>query len=121
MAKEYLEKLSTFIEKATSNCTNKIVLECKHFFNGAALYADERICITLTPLGLAIKLPEGTKDKLLKSKKAIPLRYFEKGPIKKDYVLFPGFGTKSNNALYKYAKASIDYVLTMPKPERKQK
>lgn len=89
MAKEYLEKLSVFIEEATSDLSENINLECKHFFNGAALYAEERVCISLTPIGLAIKLPEQTKDKLVKNKKAVPLRYFPKGPIKKGYVLFP--------------------------------
>jgi hypothetical protein len=81
MAKEYLEKLSAFIEVATVETSEDIHLECKHFFSGAALYAEERICISLTPVGLALKLPEATKSKLLKNKKAIPLRYFEKGPI----------------------------------------
>jgi hypothetical protein len=64
MAKEYLDKLSAFIEKATSDCSANMNLECKHFFSGVALYADERICISLTPAGLAIKLAEETKDTL---------------------------------------------------------
>ncbi len=121
MAKEYLEKLSVFIEKATSDLSENINLECKHFFSGAALYAEEKICISLTPVGLAIKLPEETKDKLLKNKKAVPLRYFPKGPIKKGYVLFPGGVAKGDKTLHKYVKESIEYVLTIPKPKRKQK
>ena len=121
MAKEYLEKLSAFIEKATSDCSENINLECKHFFSGAALYAEERICISLTPVGLAIKLPEETKDKLLTNKKAAPLRYFPKGPIKKGYVLFHGGVEKAGKTLHKYVKESIEYVLTIPKPKRKQK
>jgi len=83
MAKEYVDKLSAFIEKTTSDYSENINLECKHFFGGAALYADERICITLTPVGLAMKLPEDTKERLLKNKKVVPLRYFPNGPIKK--------------------------------------
>ena len=121
MAKEYLEKLSAFIEKATSDFPENINLECKHFFSGAALYADERICMTLTPVGLAIKLQEETKDNLLKNKKAIPLRYFSKSPIKKGYVLFPDGIAKGDKALHKYVKESIEYVLTIPKPKRYKK
>ncbi len=121
MAKEYLEKLSAFIEKETSDFSENINLECKHFFSGAALYAEERICISLTPVGLAIKLPEETKDKLLKNKKAVPLRYFPQGPIKKGYVLFPGGVAKGGKTLHKYVEESIEYVLTIPKPHRKQK
>ena len=121
MAKEYLEKLSAFVEKATSNYSENSNLECKHFFSGAALYAEERICISLTPVGLAIKLPEEAKDKLLKNKKAVPLRYFPKGPIKKGYVLFPDGVAKGGKMLHKYVKESIEYALTLPKPKRKQK
>ncbi len=121
MAKEYMEKLSAFIEKAKSEFPENIKLECKHFFGGAALYAEERICMSLTPVGLAIKLPEETRDKLLKNKKAIPLRYFSKGPIKKGYVLFPDGVAKDNKALRKYLWESIEYVLTIPKLKRKKK
>ena len=121
MAKEYLDKLSTFIEKATSNGFNCMHLECKHFFSGAALYAEGRICISLTPVGLALKLPEETKIGLLKNKKALPLRYFPKGPIKIDYVLFPDGIEKGGKALHKYVKESIAYTLTLPTLKRKQK
>lgn len=121
MTKEYLEKLSPFIEKATSDFSENINLECKHFLSGAALYAEERICISLTPAGLAIKLPEKTKETLIKTKKAVPLRYFPKAPVKKDYVLFPGGVAKGGKVLNKYVRESIEYVLTLPKPERKRK
>ncbi len=121
MAKEYLDKLSPFIEKATSDCFDGAHLECKHFFSGAALYADERICISLTPVGLALKLPEQSKERLLKNKKAVALRYFPKAPIKKDYVLFPGGIDKGGKGLYKYVRESIEYALTLPKPKRKKK
>ena len=121
MAKEYLEKLSAFIDKATLGSSANVNLECKHFFSGAALYADERICVSLTPIGLAVKLPEETKDKLLKNKKAIPLRYFPKAPIKKEYVLFPKGIKNGGTALHKYVNQSVEYVLTLPKPKRKQR
>ena len=121
MAKEYLEKLSAFIDNAAFDCFEDQSLECKHFFSGAALYADERICISLTPVGLALKLPEKTRNRLLKNKTAVPLRYFPKAPIKKDYVLFPNGIEKGKRALYKYVKESVEYALTLPKPKRKRK
>ena len=120
MAKEYLHKLSVFIDKATSDCFDGVYLECKHFFSGAALYADEKICISLTPVGLALKLPEETKNTLLKDKTAVPLRYFPKGPIKKDYVLFPNGMKNGGKALHNYVKESVEYALTLPKPKRKR-
>lgn len=121
MAKEYLDKLSAFIEKATADSFEDVDLECRHFFSGAALYADGKICISLTPVGLALKLPEETKDRLLKIESAVPLRYFPKGPIKKDYVLFPDGIEKGGKALYRYVQESVKYALTLPKPKRKGK
>ena len=58
MAKEYLDKLSKLMIKAFTTKLNKGELVVKHFFSGAAVYANGKICITLTPIGLAIKLPE---------------------------------------------------------------
>jgi len=115
MAKEYLDKLTVFIEKATADGFEDVDIECKHFFSGAAVYVEKKICISLTPVGLAIKLPEETKNKLFKNNQAIPLRYFPSGPIKKDYALFPGGITKSTQTLRKYVKQSIAYVFTKPK------
>jgi hypothetical protein len=120
MAREYLETLSSFIEGATSDLKDDIELECKHFFSGASVYANERICISLAPVGLAAKLPDRTTEKLLISKIGIPLRYFPKGPVKKGYVLFPeGLDTNRKTFLI-YVKGSIEYVLTLPKSRNKQ-
>ncbi len=117
MAKIYLEQLSEFVEKATTGCYEGVSLECKHFFSGAALYVEQKICALLTPVGLAVKLPEETKNHLLKSKRAVPLRYFQKAPIKKEYVLFSD-GVAEGRALHQYLKESIEYVLAMPKPSK---
>ncbi len=121
MAKEYLEKLSTFIDQATSGRHDNVNLDCKHFFSGAALYADGRICITLTPVGLALKLPERTKDRLIEDKKAVFLRYFPKGPIKKDYALFTRGVEKDGKALRSYVNESIDFAVTLPRRKENKK
>jgi len=68
MAREYLDELSELISNISPQ-TDGVEFETKHFFSGAALYADGKICITLTPVGLAIKLPETQIEKLLKEKK----------------------------------------------------
>ncbi len=65
------------------------VLECRHFFSGAAAYREKTIVASLTPVGLAFKVPTGVRNKLLDTGEAIPLRYFPSSPIKRDYVLFP--------------------------------
>ena len=110
VAKEYLEKLSTLIKKTVPNQLKNIKLECKHFFSGAALYANGKICATLTPKGFAIKLPEKNMKKLLKGGKAKKLRYFSKAPIKKDYVVLPNAMTDDLKIFGHYIKMSIKNI-----------
>ena len=119
MAHEYLKQLTVFIDQIKGERYDNIPLVCKHFFSGAALYANNRICITLTPVGLGVKLPPQSREKLLDSNQAIALKYFPKGPIKNDYVLFPD-GLKTENKLSSgYALESIYYVLGLPDPKTK--
>ena len=110
MAKKYLEKLSSLIKKTVPNQLKSIKLECKHFFSGGALYANGKICLTLTPKGFAIKLPENIRKKLLKEKKAKKLRYFSKAPIKKEYVVLPNAMTDDLKILRHYIKMSIKNI-----------
>jgi len=88
MAKVYLEKLSQLISDLEIEDKVTAQLEVKHFFSGAALYANEVICASWSPAGLAFKLLESEVTELIASGKAKPLKYFEKGRVKKGYVMF---------------------------------
>ena len=120
MAKQHLEQLTALIRRATSGRFRDAKLECKHFFSGAAVYANGRICISLTPVGFAIKLPEESRNTLLKQKGAKHLRYFPKGPIKKDYVVLPKTMLKDMRNLRRWVRVSIEYALALPEPVRKK-
>ena len=119
MAKEYLNKLSEIMKQATARRFKDVNLECKHFFSGAAVYADGRICVSLTPVGFAIKLPENSRDVLLKEKGTKHLRYFPKGPIKKEYVVLPKAMINDVKVLRCWVKVTIEYALSLPKPIKK--
>ena len=121
MAKEYLEKLTEILKRATARRFASVKFECKHFFSGAAVYADGRICILLTPAGFAIKLPEEQRKILLRKRGTKCLRYFPKAPIKKDYVLLPVSMINDTKELRKLVKLTIEYVLTLPKPKKKKR
>ena len=111
MAKKYFDKLSDLINKIYPIKPKNVELIIKHFFSGAAVYANEKICITLTPVGFAIKLPEEYCTKLLKEKSVKPLCYFPKAPIKKQYVVLPESKIRDLIKLKPLVKISINYVI----------
>ena len=114
MAKQYLEKLSELMNRAMAGNFKNVDLECKHFFSGAAVYANGRICITLTPAGFAVKLPEEPRNALMRDSGTKQLRYFPKGPIKKDYVVLPEAMLEDMKTLRHWVKVSIEYVTGPP-------
>ena len=97
MAKEYFEKLTNLVSELNINNEVSSKIEIKHFFSGAALYANETICASWSPSGLAFKLPEYKVNKLLKEGKAMPLKYFPQGHVKKGYALFENPNEKKPN------------------------
>lgn len=108
------------MQQATAHSFKDVHLECKHFFSGAACYADGRLCISLTPVGFAIKLPESSRKVLLQEQGTKRLHYFPKGPIKKDYVVLPETMLNDMKVLRSWVKVSIEYALTLPKPAKKK-
>lgn len=88
MAKPYYEQLEELVKKCELESGQPESLEVKHLFSGAALYSRDSICSSLSPMGLAFKLSDIEAEKLIKGGKAVPLKYFGKGNIKKGYAMF---------------------------------
>lgn len=118
MAIIYLERLADLLQHTMPEEGRGVKLECRHFFSGAAVYADGRICLSLTPVGFALKLPGASRMALLRKKGAKPLRYFPQGPIKREYVVVPNAMLNDRRSLRHWLKISIEYALTTPKPVR---
>ena len=110
MAKEYLEKLSGLISELKIENEVGLPMETKHFFSGAALYVNKKICASWSPLGLAFKLSEPEIHKLISSGKAKPLKYFPEGHIKKGYALFEDPSDEKPNQWKKYFIAAARQV-----------
>ena len=87
MSKEYFGKLTKLITQLDL-ITEDPQIEIKHFFSGAAIYVNGNIRITLSPVGLAFKLPDDEVKGLIESGQANHLKYFPQGSIKKSYALF---------------------------------
>ena len=107
MAKEYFEQLINLIESLDIKAQPSKEIMVKHFFSGAALYINGRICASLTPVGLAFKLPEKEVAEQSSKGKAVPLKYFPEGHIKKDYVLFEAPDLTKKKRWKKYFNKAI--------------
>src|SRR5260221_6439382 len=85
MVAAHLTALRSLLQQIRPEDDPSAKFECKHFFGGAAAYANGRIFMTPTNVGLAVKLPPASQADLL-AKGAKTLRYFPNGPINKDYA-----------------------------------
>jgi TfoX/Sxy family transcriptional regulator of competence genes len=113
MAAPYLDDLRALLGPVTDALPSAVEVAFKHFFGGAALYVDGRICIILTPVGLALKLPEDARAELM-ARGGTPLRYFPKAPVKKHYAVVPAALRENESEFRPWAHRSIDYVLALP-------
>ena len=111
MAEPYFERLSQIVSRLELPRTPPVTLESKHFFSGAALYANGKICASLSPAGLALKLPPSTRLCLIEAGKGTEFRFFAKGPIKRDYVALSESTVRDEEALQDLIGASVNYVL----------
>ncbi len=110
MAEPYLERLSQIVDRLGLASAGVVTLETKHFFGGAALYANGRICASLSPAGLAVKLPAGVRQSLIGERKGREFRFFAKGPIKREYVALSESAAQDEKMLEKLIKMSAGYV-----------
>lgn len=102
------------LERVAPEHEPAIKFECKHFFSGAAAYANGRIFMTLTSVGLALKLPPEPRGDLI-GRGAKPLRYFPNRPIKKDYVVVPKAMMRDANAIAPWVAKSVLFLQTVVK------
>ena len=109
MAEPYLKDLKSIVQAADVSRGGAVEILCKHFFSGAAAYVDGRIFMTLTPVGLALKLPENDRNSLF-DQGAKRLKYFPNAPEKKDYVLLPSHSIGDDGVLNRLISCSIEFV-----------
>ena len=109
MVASYLEALHSLLDRVGPDAVPSAAIICKHFFGGAAAYVDGRIFMTWTPVGLALKLPQASRDAWLE-KGATALRYFPNGPIKKQYIVVPDTLHQDDATLAPLLRESIGFA-----------
>ncbi len=109
MAEPYLGQLEGLVETLGLGEVGRD-LECRHFFGGAALYFDGKICASLTPIGLAVKLPLAPRQAMLADGSGHPLLYFPAGKVKKEYVVLSEAVAADHAAVRELLQTSFRYV-----------
>ena len=110
MAEPYLELLSQMVSRLELSRIPGVTLDSKHFFSGAALYANGKICALLSPVGFAIKLPADLRRSLMNESKGAEFRFFANGPIKREYVALAESIIGDEDALQELIGTSVNYV-----------
>ena len=109
MTKEYQNRLVHLLDELNLELGPHIELLVKPFFGGAAAYANGNICLSLTKVGFAVKLPLDDRQKLI-NQGGQPLRYFPKAPVKKEYVILPATMMNEPNSLRQWVRKCIRTV-----------
>ena len=109
MAEPYLKELQAIVERWGVQSKETANPLCKHFFSVAAAYVNGQIFMTLTAVGLALKLSEDDRSTLF-AQGAKPLKYFPKAPVKKEYALLPSQVIEDESALRDWISRSIAFV-----------
>ncbi len=109
MAEPYLAELRLIIRSLHFSAKEKNPIICKHFFSGAAAYLGDQIFMSVSPVGLALKLSQSDCDALF-ANGAIPLRYFPKAPVKKGYAVLPVGIVEDKEILEKWIIKSIAFI-----------
>lgn len=87
MANQYPEQLRTYLSQV--DLADDYDIQVKPFFGGAAAWANGKICLSLTKVGFAVKLPAADRRELLQLDGAQELQYFPNAPVKKAYAVLP--------------------------------
>ena len=115
MAEPYLTRLAQIVDELRPLQAGGVTLEARHFFSGAALYANGRILASLSPAGFAVKLPADTRRDLIKEGKGAEFRFFAGGPVKREYVALSDSTIADAESIRKLIALSVDYALDLPR------
>lgn len=82
----------------------------KSVFGAVAAYANGKIFLTHGKFGLAAKLPDETCRNLMADGTGAPLKYFEKGHVKRNYVVLSDDLLKDEDRLHDLIRESAAFV-----------
>lgn len=76
-------------KKMEAAMPSDVVWRFRPMFGGIGVYANDKMCVSLSDVGLAVKLSGDAHAELLKRRGAKPLQYEPGAPVSKTYVVVP--------------------------------
>ena len=110
MAEPHLTVLTQIIDNLGIHEDGGATLEAKHFFSGAALYANGKIVASLSPAGFALKLPPDIRNRLINEGAGTEFRFFASGPVKREYVALSDSAFADDDSVRQLLKLAIKHV-----------
>jgi TfoX/Sxy family transcriptional regulator of competence genes len=102
--------------------SSNVVWRFRPMFGGIGVYANDRMCVSLSDIGLAVKLTGGAHAALLALKGAKPLQYEPGAPFSKTYVVVPDAMLGDRKALGHWLAVTAAQTVAAPaKKSRKPK
>jgi TfoX/Sxy family transcriptional regulator of competence genes len=92
----------------------------KPMFGGIGVYANDRMCVSLSDVGLAVKLGNASQAQLLKLRGARRLQYEPSMPPSKTYIVVPEVMLSNPMVLGRWlAKSAIEAAVAPAREPRK--
>lgn len=109
MAEPYLTDIQSIIDSLRKGVCDFDSVRCKHFFSGAAAYYNDKIFMSLSPVGLGLKLSPADCEHLFEQGATL-LKYFPAAPVKKGYVVLPPQLSSDQDVLGLWVRRSMKFV-----------
>jgi TfoX/Sxy family transcriptional regulator of competence genes len=93
-----------------------VEISYKSVFGAVAAYTGGRIFLTCGKFGLGLKLDGETCADLIAAKAGAPLKYFEKGHVKRGYVVLAEVVLADPARLRTLIRQSVKFAASTPSP-----
>lgn len=110
MSEIYRKKIIKLLNETKPRLAKSSAITFKNSFGAVVGYIDDNLFIASGKFGIALKLPGQIITKLFEENKAKPLKYFEKGYVKKDYAVLSNAVLVDSEQIKKLINKSISFV-----------
>ncbi|MCX8214111.1 MAG: TfoX/Sxy family protein [SAR202 cluster bacterium] len=106
----YLTELKSFLDRNIPQLASTDRLSVKGVLGAVGGYIDDTIFISCGNFGIALRLPPAAMQSVFEADDVLPLRYFPKGHIKREYAVIPNRIVEDRTLLAHLMGESVSYA-----------